>query len=169
MGEFQAKFEENMLNTRLVKPLRQRGKKQGELLWLAMNETAGISVFYYAAQIKMPREYTATCACRTKLPLGPLPDRAGDETVGGGSWTPEGAPFESDEAAKEVATSPGFDHHIERAGGAGGRFKGASNAGRFPEALERWLMELRRHSVIGVSAHGKGIGGAIWSTLTGCL
>ena len=37
MGAFQAKFEEHALHTRLVKLLRQTGKKHEELLRLAKN------------------------------------------------------------------------------------------------------------------------------------
>ena len=62
MAEFQAKFEEYMPHIHLVKLLRQTGKKQEVLLRLAENETVGISVSDYAAQIETPRDYTATCA-----------------------------------------------------------------------------------------------------------
>ena len=78
-----------MLHTNLVKLIRQTFKKQGELLWLAKNKKPATSVSYYAAQVEAPRDYTATSACRMKPPLGPLPDRVGDEAFGGDSWTPE--------------------------------------------------------------------------------
>jgi len=253
-----------------LKLLRQTGKKQEELLRLAENETVGISVSDYAAQIETPRDYTATCAYRAKhnccvsvigykpktktvyrkkwgkrkmdeeiqepkqkcdvffgmfgsnikptaehynmqredmehylkygttlygewfldgkrlprkdgksflddkgeqlnLPVGPLPDRAGNETMGGDCWTLQDAPFESNEAAARAADFPGFEHHIERTDGSGGQFQGETNAGRIPEALVSGPTKLRRHSVIGVSAHGKGIGDAISNTLTGNL
>ena len=96
--------------------------------------------------------------------MDPLPDRAGDVAAGGDSWTPEDAPFESDEAAKGAATSPGFDKHTERTDSAGGQFQGETNAGRVLESLVSGPSELRRHCATGVSAHGKGIGDAISRT-----
>mmetsp|Transcript_70516 Transcript_70516/g.159520 ORF Transcript_70516/g.159520 Transcript_70516/m.159520 type:complete len:215 (-) Transcript_70516:435-1079(-) len=101
------------------------------------------------------------------LPVGPLPDRAGNVTVGGDCWTLQDAPFESNEAAARASDFPGFEHHIERTDGAGGQFQGETNAGRIPGSLVSEPTKLRRHSVIGVSAHGKGIGDAISNTLPG--
>ena len=69
------------------------------------------------------------------LPVGPLPDRAGNETVGGGCWTLQDAPFESDEAAFRAVDFQGFEHHIERTDGAWG----SSRAGPTrAESLRPW-------------------------------
>ena len=75
---------------------------------------------------------------------------------------------ESDEAqrldlvggSEETADFPDFAHHIERTDSCGGQFQGEANAGRIAESLVEANTKLRRHCVIGVWAHGKGVGDA---------
>lgn len=255
--EYQAQFERYMPHIQLVRILRQTRKKQEERLQDNEDESVGISVSDYAAQIETPRDYTATCAYRAKhnccvsvigykpkpttvhrkkwgkrtedeavevtkqrcdvffgmfganikptaehynmqredmehylkygttlhgewflegkrlprkgglahrssLPSGPMPGPVGDEN--GGSWTLVDAAFVSDEAAAANADFPNMEHHLELTDGSGGQFQGETNVGHIPGALRRGATKLRRHSVIGVSAHGKGIGDAM-STL----
>jgi hypothetical protein len=99
-----------------------------------------------------------------ELPTGNMPCKVGDEE-GGKPWGLVDAPFTSDEASAAAAVFPEMEHTIEPTDGCGGQFQGEANVGRVATALHG-PTKLRRHSVIGVANHGKGIGDAMGYVLT---
>lgn len=99
-----------------------------------------------------------------ELPTGNMPCKVGDEE-GGKPWGLVDAPFTSDEASAAAAVFAEMENNIEPTDGCGGQFQGEANVGRVAGALHG-PTKLRRHSVIGVANHGKGIGDALGHVLT---
>lgn len=83
-----------------------------------------------------------------ELPSGPFRTE-----VEVGIWSLVEKIFVSDDAAAACADFPGFTHHIERTDGCGGQFQRETKVGPISEALRDVPTMVRRHSVIGVSAH----------------
>jgi len=92
-----------------------------------------------------------------ELPSGNMPGPNGDED--GDPWTLKDVE-DCQEWAAGSADFPTMTDHLEITDGSGNQFQGETNLGRVVTSLVG-PTAVRRHSVIGVPAHGKGMGDAL--------
>ena len=99
-------------------------------------------------------------AHKEPLPTGNQPNQAGNED-GGQPWTLR-------DAAVKDPDFPEMEQHIESTDGCSSQFQGEANIGEVARARVG-PTNVIRHSVIGVSAHGKGVGDGLGNKVTARL